>query len=108
MKETRNPVEKQQFSIEGEMTIYRAMELKDELLPAFTTAQDIEIDLSGVTEIDASGLQLMLAAKLESIARNVRLSFTAHSTAVQEALELSELGGFFGDPVVITSTSHQG
>ncbi|MHB1301153.1 MAG: STAS domain-containing protein [Burkholderiales bacterium] len=94
---------KQQIAVEGEMTISRAMELKEQLLPACSEGRELEIDLSGVTEIDASGLQLMMAVKLESIVRNVPLSFTGHSAAVQEALELADLGGFFGDPMLITT-----
>lgn len=85
------------------MTICRAAELKEQLLPACSSGEEIEMDLSGVTDIDAAGLQFMMAAKLESIACNTRLSFTAHSKAVQEALELADLGGFFGDPLLITS-----
>jgi anti-anti-sigma factor len=89
--------------IEGEMTISRASELKLELLPVYATEKKIEIDLSGVSEIDSSGLQLMVAMKLESIARDIPLSFTGHSSAVQDALELADLAGFFGDPVLITT-----
>lgn len=94
---------RQQIVVEGEMTISRAMELKEVLLPACTDGADLEIDLSGVTEIDASGIQLMMALKLESIVRNKQLAFTGHSAAVQEALELSDLAGFFGDPMLITT-----
>jgi anti-sigma B factor antagonist len=89
--------------IEGEMTISRAAELKQILLPACIAGMEVEIDLSRVSEIDASGLQLMVAVKLESIARGAQLKFIGHSAAVQDALELSGLGGFFGDPLVITS-----
>ena len=91
------------IAIEGEMTISRASELKLELMPVCEAAQKIEIDLSGVSEIDSSGLQLMMAMKLESIARDIQLSFSGHSTAVQDALEVTDLGGFFGDPVLITT-----
>lgn len=94
------------LALEGEMTIYRAAEIKQQLLPAFDNAGKIEIDLSNVTEIDGSGLQLMLGAKLESILRDIPLSFTGHSAVVQEVLDLSDLSGFFGDPVVIPSTPH--
>lgn len=96
-------IAKQHIAVEGEMTISRALELKEALLPACIDGADLEIDLSGVTEIDASGLQLMMALKLESIVRNMQLSFTGHSAAVQEALELSDLAGFFGGPMLITT-----
>lgn len=91
------------LALEGEMTIYRAAEIRQQLLPLFDGAQAIEVDLSRISVIDASGLQLMLAAKLESIVRDVPLSFTGHSIAVQEVFDLCDIGGFFGDPVIISS-----
>lgn len=90
------------IEIEGEMTISRAAELREQILPALQQGGEVEIDLSGVTEIDASGVQLMLAAKIESMARDVKLVFACHSQAVQEVLDLCDLGSFFGDPVVIS------
>jgi len=85
------------------MTIYRAAELKDELMSKIDQHQEIEIDLSGVAEIDTAGLQLMVLAKLEASIRNKRLRFDGHSPVVTEILDLSDLAGFFGDPVVISS-----
>lgn len=87
--------------IEGEMTIYRASELKDMIGPALASNQNIEIDLSLVTELDSAGLQLMLSSKIESAVRGTKLSFLGHSPAVREVLDLCDLGGFFGDPVVM-------
>ena len=87
------------------MTIYRANELKQELLDKISGNQEIDIDLSSVTEIDSAGLQLMVLAKLEAVARNRVLRFDGHSKAVMEILDLADLAGFFGDPVVISSAS---
>jgi len=89
------------IAVEGEMTIFVAQELKLELQAPLSNASEIEMDLSQVTEIDAAGLQLMLAAKIESIARGIKLRFINHSATVQELLELSDLVGFFGDPIVL-------
>jgi len=89
------------MAIEGEMTIFAAQELKLEMQEFLASASEIEVDLSQVTEIDAAGLQLMLAAKIASIARDIPLRFTSHSTPVQELLELSDLIGFFGDPIIL-------
>lgn len=91
------------YAIEGEMTIYRAIELKQELLETIAQHEEIEVDLSRVAEIDSSGLQLMVLAKLEASVHNKRLRFDGHSPAVMEILDLSDLAGFFGDPVVISS-----
>lgn len=90
-----------QFAIDGEMTIYRAAELKQVILPHIDHANVIEIDLSKVSEIDSSGLQLLIAAKLEASIRDKQLHFVGHSKPVLELLDLCDLGGFFGDQVVI-------
>ncbi|HCI13792.1 MAG TPA: anti-sigma factor antagonist [Gallionellaceae bacterium] len=104
MSRKNNTAEKNvQISVEGEMTIYRAAELKASMLPEIERAQKIEIDLSHVTEIDSAGLQLMVAAKLEAIQRGKALHFTGHSKPVMDMLDLFDLGAFFGDQIVISS-----
>ena len=92
-----------QLKIEGEMTIFRATELKDAILPLILSIQEIEIDLSRVTDIDAAGLQLMISAKIESWEHNKTLRFTGHSAAVTDAIDLCGLSAFFGDPIHISS-----
>ena len=47
----------------GELTIYTVAETKIALAEAMEEANEIEVDLSGITEIDTAGLQLMLIAK---------------------------------------------
>lgn len=90
------------FAIEGEMTIYRAAELKDLILPQIGLADEIEIDLSNVDEIDSSGLQLLIATKREAVLHDKQLRFVGHSKPVLELLDLCDLGAFFGDQLVIS------
>jgi len=87
------------IKLEGKLTIYRAVELKDELLAAFDSDADLELELSGVTEIDVTGVQLLLLARraLAEQGRSLRLS--GHSVAVQELLERIKLFGHFDDGV---------
>lgn len=99
-KEKRHVVKS---SIAGEMTIYKAQELLDTIMPLIASADEVEIDLSGVTEVDASGMQLMISLKLESILHGKTLHYVGHSPSVVEMLDLCALGGFFGDQVVIGS-----
>lgn len=89
--------------IEGEMTIYTAMELNARLLPPLVKYVEMEVDLAGVSEMDTSGLQLMVLAKKEALAQDKVLRIVAHSPAVLDILSLCDLEGFFGDPVVISS-----
>ncbi len=93
------------FDIEGEMTIFRAGELKEAILPVIANNDEIEIDLSKVTEIDGAGLQLMIAVKLEAWQHHKELHFIGHSAPVTAAIDICGLSNFFGDPIVISSQS---
>lgn len=90
-----------QFALEGDLTIYRAAELKEIIAQRIAHAEEIEIDLSQVGEIDSAGLQLLVSAKLEAVSKNKALHFVGHSKPVLEMFDLCDLGGFFGDQVVI-------
>ncbi len=84
--------------IEGELTIFRAGELMHALLASPPPA---EIDLSGVTEIDTAGLQLLMLAKKKAVAEKRELRLVAHSAAVSEVFELLNVAAYFGDPLVV-------
>lgn len=87
--------------IEGEMNIYKAAELKQTLLAALPDSGTLEADLSGVTEMDTAGLQLLMLAKRTAQQRGGDLRLVHHSPAVVDIFELLNLGPFFGDPLVI-------
>jgi len=89
--------------IEGELTIYRAVELKQVLLAAVAANEAVEVDLSQVSEFDSAGLQLLLLAKREAGATGRSLRLVDHSPAVVEVLELFDLAAHFGDPLVVGS-----
>ena len=84
----------QTLCIEGEFTIYRAMELKEVL---FADPAPTEVDLSGVTEFDSSGLQLLMLAKTTALAQGRPFTLVGHSEAVIDAFELLDMAGYFGD-----------
>lgn len=86
--------------IVGEMTVSSAAAIRDEILAALPAsgADEVEVDLSGVSEIDTAGLQIMLQLKRRC---GTRLRLINHSPAVLQILDLSNLGAQFGDPVVI-------
>ncbi|MGZ5009144.1 MAG: STAS domain-containing protein [Methylobacter sp.] len=93
------------IAITGELTIYAVLELKTALLAGLSANQELELDLSGVSEFDAAGLQLLVAIKQEAAATGKILRFTRHSPVVVELLDLSDLAGFFGDPLLIVRPS---
>jgi len=87
--------------IEGELTIYRAAELKNTLLAAVAEHDTLDIDLSAVTEFDTAGVQLLLVAKRAAAARQHTLRLVGHSAPVIDVFELLDLSSHFGDPIVL-------
>lgn len=92
-----------QLHVEGDMTIFRATELKETLLAALEMTNTLEVNLSGVTEFDTAGVQLLMLAKKAAQATEHELRLTGHSPAVLDAFELLQLVSYFGDPIVIES-----
>ena len=77
--------------LEGDLTIYRAAELKQALLEAVDRLGSLEVDLSGVTELDTAGVQLLLLAKRAAGEKNKQFRLMGHSPAVVEVFELLRL-----------------
>lgn len=89
------------LSLSGELTIYTAGEVKATLAAAMESADSLEIDLFGVTEIDTAGLQLLLMAKRTA---DKKIAFINHSQPVLRLVDLANLGSVFGDPLLISAT----
>lgn len=88
--------------IEGDLTIYNAAEKKSFLLEKIASADEVELDLSQVSEIDSAGVQLLMLVKQETVHRDKVLRLVSHSRAVLEIFELYNLAAFFGDPLLIS------
>lgn len=89
----------------GEMTIFQAAELKPEILMGLQQSErnDVEFDLAQVTEIDSTGVQLMLMLKREAQRLEKSLTFTHHSLPVLAVIDLLNLGGTLGDPLLMAA-----
>jgi anti-sigma B factor antagonist len=88
------------LAIDGELTIYRAAELKTTLLAALDALGEdgsLEIDLSKVSELDTAGVQLLLVAKQTARMQNKQLTLVKHSSAVLEVFKLVNLAWLFGE-----------
>jgi anti-anti-sigma factor len=94
----REPVELQ---IEGELSIYRADELKRALIEPLQKDVRLVVNLASVTELDTCGLQLLMLAKRTAAKLGGELQLVAHSPAVLEVFELLNVAAFFGDHLVI-------
>jgi anti-anti-sigma factor len=90
------------LKIEGELTIFRAMELQ----PAILCNPPLdEIDLSGVTDLDSAGLQLLMLAKKTAQTQGKDIYLSGHSPAVMDVFELLNVAGYFGDHLVMDSST---
>ena len=78
-----------QLAVEGEMTIFNASAIREQLLQGLQANKTLHVDLSAVTEFDTAGLQLMLASKTLADKQQITLRFTQPAEAVTELLELS-------------------
>jgi len=97
------------LALDGELSIYRAAELKPVLLQALAKAEGgLEVDLSAVTEFDTAGLQLLMLAKQQAAALQRELHLVNHSPPVLEVFELLNVAAFFGDPLIVAALAAGG
>ena len=91
------------LTLVDDMTIYHAIEQKQQLMTALEGTSALELDLAQVGEIDTAGLQLLILTKREAARQGKTLTVVAHSPAVRQTIDFCQLTAFFGDPVVITA-----
>lgn len=85
--------------VAGEMTIYTSGEYWEILIEQCSTRQRMELDLAQVTEMDAAGLQLLVALNKHYSAAECGLRLHNLSETVQEVMELTQLTGSFDDNI---------
>lgn len=91
------------LGIDGEMNIYHATEIKKELSEYLNRFEKLALDLSGVSEIDTSGYQILVSLKLKSKKENKKLAIINHSPDVLKIFDLYGAIGFFGDKIKVSS-----
>lgn len=79
--------------IEGDMTIYTAEALKEELSKYLSHSGNLQIDLSKVGEMDSAGAQLLLLAQRETECTERELGIKEPSEGVNATLTLLNLHG---------------
>ena len=83
------------MKIEADMTIFNAAELKNELISDMGDCSSFEIDLSQVSEIDTSGVQLLLLIKKEAALQNKEFKIASHSAATAAVIDLYNMTDYF-------------
>ncbi|MFB0934437.1 MAG: STAS domain-containing protein [Propionivibrio sp.] len=94
----------QTLCLAKDMTIYNALDQKQELLDALSSSDDVELDLSQVGEIDTAGLQLLILMKKEAQRAGKRVVIVAHSQPVRSLIDFCNLAADLGDPLVIPAS----
>jgi len=85
--------DKRILKLSGELVIQHAEKLKSLLLESLENKSSIEIDLSLVTEVDVSSMQLLCSAHKTSIFRNKSFKFVGNPSDAFKQNVLS--AGFF-------------
>jgi len=92
------------LALSGELNIYTVAEIKATLADCMARAGRIEVDLFGITDVDTAGLQLMLIAKRNP---GTEVRFVNHSRCVLRLVDLANLAGVLGDPLVIPAREQE-
>jgi anti-anti-sigma factor len=89
------------LSLAGEMTILDAAQIKTALLQSLGAAEQLDIDLSAITELDTSGVQLMLMLQREARKLDKPLRWVGHSPTATRVLDLLNLGRALDAPASV-------
>jgi anti-sigma B factor antagonist len=84
-----------QVQLEGNLTIYDAQMVKENLLAALSDTQYLEIELSAISEIDSSGLQVLLLINREASEHEIMLKLVRPSEVIISLLRLYGLSHNF-------------
>lgn len=89
------------LKLQGDLNIYAVSAARRDLAAKLEKHPGLSLDLSGINEIDTAGIQLLFWLK-EELQRSGRdLPLIRHSAAMVEVLDLLNLAGCFGDPILI-------
>ncbi len=102
---SNTPMTQVDLAIDGELSIYRADELKRALIEPLQSGVRLVVDLAKVSELDTCGLQLLMLAKRTANVLGGEFQLIGHSPAVVDVFELLNVAAFFGDHLVIEPSS---
>ncbi len=92
--------------LEGEMTIYNAAEIKDNLAGFINDYYEFELDLSAVNEIDSAGIQLLLLFRKKAEQKQCEIELSACSDPVRGLLDLYRLNDWLPSPTESQPKQH--
>ena len=84
-----------EVQVEGELTIYHVNDFKSDLEKVIKKSTSLKLDLSGVSEIDTSCVQLLMQAQDACLENDKEFSISAVSPAVQEVIDIFGMHNHF-------------
>jgi anti-sigma B factor antagonist len=85
--------------VTGEMTVYTAGQIKQPLVDAVADGPaEVQLDLSGVSEFDTAGVQLLLLVHREALLSGRNFQLAAESNIVRDVLTLCGARLLIGGP----------
>jgi len=88
------------LELAGEVTIGQTAKIREELLKALFQTTHITVSLKGVTDMDTSGLQLLMSAQKAAEKSGIKFNFTGQPPAFRRAAERISLTGGTEGPFV--------
>jgi anti-sigma B factor antagonist len=79
------------LQIEGDMTIYNAAELGENMLEFIEGFKEFEVDMSTVNEIDTAGIQLLLQLKKKAQAEERTIQLLGCNEEMRDLFDLYQL-----------------
>ena len=76
-------------TLKNKISIVQATTLKELLIDAITEGKPVRVDMSAVSDVDVTTIQLLYAAKNKAIASNVDFNIFPISEPAKEILRLS-------------------
>jgi len=80
--------EQEEISFEGDMTIYSAENFKQDLFSVIAKKNDVNVNLTDVSEFDTAGFQVLLIGKKYADENEVELRLCEASEPVSEVFKL--------------------
>lgn len=90
------------LTFSGELNIYNAADTMTQVQAGMHKTLPIHLDLAEVDEVDAAGLQILIAIRSHTLSHGVPFQLENPSDAVTALIELSDMAGFFGVTQVLT------
>ena len=78
-------------AIDGELTVFTASALKDQILEGLTGTQTLTLDLAQVTDADAAGMQLLIATVKEARRRGASVQLRSAPGKLQSIVQFAGL-----------------